>query len=145
MLAQGTESESAEILTEDTIERLVAGLFTPLQIEQYLTHAFEAAYQVGKKLVTVEIIDSALAADLDALEATLTRYGYNARALAELLNAQPAVPRSCTHSCWQQACRPGQQTRFFCGTGREKASGPRRERSWRSIYAPRPLHGSKWI
>jgi type II secretory pathway predicted ATPase ExeA len=97
LLAQCTKLESAGILTEEAIERLAAGLSTPLQIEQYLTLAFEAAYQVGQKPVTVEIIDSVLAADLDALEATLTRYGYNARALAELLNARPAEIRAFLH------------------------------------------------
>ena len=30
--------------------------------------AFEAAYQIGQKQVTVELIDSIFAADLDALE-----------------------------------------------------------------------------
>ena len=59
--------------------------------------AFEAAYQVGQKPVTIEIIDSVLAADLDAMEATLTRNGYNARALAELLNARPAEIRAFLH------------------------------------------------
>ena len=68
-----------------------------MQIEQYLTLAFEAAYQVGQKPVSVEIIDSVLAADLHALEATLTRNGYNTRALAELLNARPAEIRAFLH------------------------------------------------
>lgn len=82
LLDQCTKSENTDILTEDAIKRLASSLSTPLQIEQYLTLAFEAAYQVGQKPVTIEIIDSVLAADLDALEATLTRYGYNARTLA---------------------------------------------------------------
>ncbi len=68
-----------------------------MQIEQYLDLALEAAYQIGQKPVTVEVVDSVLAADLDALEATLTRYGYNARALAELLNVRPAVIRAFLH------------------------------------------------
>jgi hypothetical protein len=38
-----------------------------------------------------------LPADLDALEATLTRYGYNVRALAELLNVRPAEIRAFLH------------------------------------------------
>jgi type II secretory pathway predicted ATPase ExeA len=97
LLAQCTQPESPEILTDEAIERLATGLSTPLQIEQYLTLAFEAAYQVGQKPVTIEIIDSVLAADLDAMEATLTRYGYNARALAELLNARPAEIRAFLH------------------------------------------------
>jgi len=97
LLAQCTKSESTEILTDEAVERLATGLSTPLQIEQYLTLAFEAAYQVGQKPVSVEIIDSVLAADLDALEATLTRNGYNTRALAELLNARPAEIRAFLH------------------------------------------------
>jgi len=97
LLSQCTKNDDAEILSDDAIERLAIALTTPLQIEQYLTLAFEAAYQVGQKPVTVEIIESVLAADLDAMEATLTRHGYNARALAELLNARPAEIRSFLH------------------------------------------------
>jgi len=44
--------------------------------------------------MTVEVVDSVLSADLDALEATLTRHGYNARTLAELLNVRPAEIRA---------------------------------------------------
>ena len=47
--------------------------------------------------MTVEIIESVLAADLEALEATLTRHGYNTRALAELLNVRPAEIRAFLH------------------------------------------------
>ena len=36
-------------------------------------------YQIGPKPGSVEIIDSALAADLDAIEATLTQRRYSAR------------------------------------------------------------------
>ena len=52
------------------------------------------AYQVGAKPVTAGIVEGVLAADLDALEATHTRYGYVARALAELLNVRPAEIRA---------------------------------------------------
>jgi type II secretory pathway predicted ATPase ExeA len=97
LLDQCTKADNPDVLTDDAIARLANVLTTPLQIEQYLTLAFEAAYQVGQKPVTVEIIDSVLAADLDALEATLTRHGYNARALAELLNVRPAEIRSFLH------------------------------------------------
>ena len=47
--------------------------------------------------MTAGIVEGVLAADLDALEATLTRYGYNARALAELLNVRPAEIRAFLH------------------------------------------------
>jgi predicted transcriptional regulator len=52
---------------------------------------------VGAHPITAEIIDNVLAADLDALEATLTRNGYSARALAELLNVRPAEVRAFLH------------------------------------------------
>jgi len=97
LLAQCSKSDSTEMLTEEAIERLASALSTPLQIEQYLGLALEAAYQIGQKPVTVEVVDSVLSADLDALEATLTRYGYNARALAELLNVRPAEIRAFLH------------------------------------------------
>lgn len=97
LLAQCTQQPSAEILTEDALERLATSLSTPLQIEQYLTLAFESGYQVGQKPVTTEVIDGVLAADLDALEATLTRYGYSPRTLAELLNVRPAEIRAFLH------------------------------------------------
>lgn len=94
LLTQCTESERTEILTDEALELLATSLSTPLQVEQYLTLAFEAAYQVGAKPVNAGIVEGVLAADLDALEATLTRYGYNSRALAELLNVRPAEIRA---------------------------------------------------
>jgi len=97
LLACCTASDAAELLTPEASERLAAALSTPLQIEQYLTLALEAAYQVGQKPVTAEVIEAVLAADIDALEATLTRYGYNTRALADLLNVRPAEIRSFLH------------------------------------------------
>jgi type II secretory pathway predicted ATPase ExeA len=97
LLDQCTKDDSPEILSDAAIGRLAAALTTPLQIEQYLTLAFEAGYQVGAKPVTVEIIESVLAADLDALEATLTRNGYSSRAIAEMLNVRPAEIRAFLH------------------------------------------------
>jgi type II secretory pathway predicted ATPase ExeA len=97
LLDQCSKSDTTEILTEEAIERLASALSTPLQIEQYLGLALEAAYQIGQKPVTVDVVDSVLSADLDALEATLTRHGYNVRALAELLNVRPAEIRAFLH------------------------------------------------
>jgi type II secretory pathway predicted ATPase ExeA len=97
LLGQCTQDDGAEILTDEAIDRLAGALATPLQIEQYLTLAFEAGYEVGAHPITAEIIDNVLAADLDALEATLTRNGYSARALAELLNVRPAEIRAFLH------------------------------------------------
>ncbi|MFZ1641415.1 MAG: AAA family ATPase [Candidatus Contendobacter sp.] len=96
-LEQCAPADAADLLTPEARERLAAALSTPLQIEQYLTLALEAAYQVGQKPVTLEVIEAVLAADIDALEATLTRYGYNTRALADLLNIRPVEIRSFLH------------------------------------------------
>ena len=97
LLEQCTAADAPEILTASALERLAAALSTPLQIEQYLTLALEAAYRIGQKPVALEVVESVLAADIDALEATLTRYGYDAHDLAELLNVRPAVIRSFLH------------------------------------------------
>jgi len=97
LLAQCTRDDGAEIVTDEAIDRLAGALATPLQIEQYLTLAFEAGYEVGAHPITAEIIDNVLAADLDALEATLTRNGYSTRALAEMLNVRPAEVRAFLH------------------------------------------------
>jgi type II secretory pathway predicted ATPase ExeA len=43
LLDQCTKDDSPEILSDDAIDRLAATLTTPLQIEQYLTLAFEPA------------------------------------------------------------------------------------------------------
>jgi hypothetical protein len=63
-------------------------LWTPLQIEQHLTLAFEAAYLFGEKPVTTAIVESVLSKQIDDLEPTLTRHGYDVRSLAEQFNAK---------------------------------------------------------
>jgi hypothetical protein len=55
-----------------------------------LTLAFEAAYLFGEKTVTTAIIESILSKQIDDLEPTLTRHGYDVRGLAEQFNAKPA-------------------------------------------------------
>ena len=97
LLDRCTQSDASDILSPEAADRLATALSTPLQIEQYLTLRLEAAYQVGQKPVTVEVVESILAADIDALEATLTRSGYNARDLAGLFNVRPAEIRSFLH------------------------------------------------
>jgi hypothetical protein len=65
-----------------------------LQIEHYLTLALEQAYRFGEKPVTPEIIATVMAPDIEALEPTLARQGYNVKTLAELLNIRPAEIRA---------------------------------------------------
>jgi type II secretory pathway predicted ATPase ExeA len=86
-----------DLLADEALELLAERLVTPLQIEHYLTLAFEQAYRFGEKPVTREIVEAVLAPDLDALEPTLTRQGYPSKALAELLNVRQAEVRAFLH------------------------------------------------
>ena len=63
----------------------------------YLTRVLEQAYRVGEKPVTPALVEKALAPDMHDLEPTLTRYGYNIPALAELLNIRQAEVRGFLH------------------------------------------------
>jgi hypothetical protein len=51
-------------------------------------------YQVGQKPVTAEMIEGVLAQDINGLESTLTRSGYNLKVVAELVNVRPTDIRS---------------------------------------------------
>ena len=93
--SQGTQS--TELLTEEALVFLVERLATALQIEQYLTLVFEAAYRVGQKPVTKDILATTLAHGLDDLEPHLVRHGYNVKILADLLNVRQKEVRSFLH------------------------------------------------
>jgi len=54
-------------------------------------------HRFGEKPVTPTIVHATLAPDMHALEPTLTRYGYNAKALSELLHIRQAEVRSFLH------------------------------------------------
>ncbi|HEU5380284.1 MAG TPA: hypothetical protein VFV38_33080 [Ktedonobacteraceae bacterium] len=58
-----------------------------------MTLALEAAFHIGGQPVTVDVIDSVLAKDINEIEPTLTRHGYGTKALAELLNIKAAEVR----------------------------------------------------
>ncbi len=95
--ATSSKSQPTDLLTEEALVFLAERLTTPLQIEQYLTLAFEAAHQVGQKPVTTDILKTTLAHGLDDLEPHLVRHGYNVKVLAELLNVRSAEVRSFLH------------------------------------------------
>jgi type II secretory pathway predicted ATPase ExeA len=84
----------ADVITDDAMAQLAERLTTPLQIEQHLGLAFDEGYHIGQKPVETEIIDAILAKDINALEPRLTRHGYTAKTLAELLDTKPAEIRS---------------------------------------------------
>ncbi len=80
----GTEAQS--LFDDEAVDRLADCLRTPLQICQHLTLALEAAFQIGGKPVTAEVVESVLAKDMNDLEPMLIRHGYGHKALAEILN-----------------------------------------------------------
>ena len=85
---------SRDILTPEALELLAERLMTPLQIEHYRTRVLEQAYRFGETPVTPAMVHMTLAPDLQGLEPTLTRYGYNVNVLAELLNIRQAEVRA---------------------------------------------------
>jgi type II secretory pathway predicted ATPase ExeA len=90
--SKGSKIDS--IITEDAIDLLADRLATPLQIQHYITLAFEEAFRTATKPVSQELIDSVIAKDIDDLEPKLTRFGYNIKTLAEVLNVRPNVVKS---------------------------------------------------
>lgn len=89
-----TADKIEAVLTDEALGFLSGKLSTPLQFETYLTRSFEEGYRVGQKPVTVEVMESILARDINELEPRLTRNGYNAKILAEVLNAKPREIRA---------------------------------------------------
>jgi type II secretory pathway predicted ATPase ExeA len=78
-----------EIITDEAIQKLATALQTPLQIQDYLTKAIQQGHQLGEKIITKELIEQVLRADLNSLEAQLVRNGYQFKSICELLNATP--------------------------------------------------------
>lgn len=82
------ETKPHDIIAPEAMELLANSLVTPLQINHYLMQALEKAYMVGSKPITIDIIQTILAPDLNGLEAKLARNGYGLSSLCELLNAK---------------------------------------------------------
>lgn len=83
------KAKVSEVITPEASLRLAQALITPLQIYKYLTTAMEIAYTTGTKPITEEVINKALAPDLNSLEAQLARIGYQLPAVCEFLHASP--------------------------------------------------------
>lgn len=88
------EVDPSDILAPDALDLLAERLITPLQIQHYLPRMLEQAYRFGEKPVTTTIVNTTLAPDMHALEPTLTRHGYNVKALSELLHIRQPEVRS---------------------------------------------------
>ncbi|WP_028389326.1 AAA family ATPase [Legionella fairfieldensis] len=79
----------SDVITNEAALRLAQALITPLQIHKYLATAMEIAYSAAIKPITEEVINRALAPDLNSLEAQLARIGYRLPAICEFLHATP--------------------------------------------------------
>ena len=86
--------EWGTVITAEAIDLLAERLATPLQVGHYLTLALEEAFLIGGDPVTPEVVQSVLAKDLDDLGPRLTRYGYNAKVLANMFHSRPSVIRA---------------------------------------------------
>lgn len=100
LLAQCTAGKTPRdiLIADAAVELLAERLATPLQIEHYLTLAFEEAFTIGQKPVTVEIVNRILARTLNDPEPHLIRHGYNVKSLAQLINVKPTEVRSFLHN-----------------------------------------------
>ena len=82
-------ADIGDVMDDGAIEMLSERLRTPMQIERHLARAFAEAYRSGTRPVTVEIVDSILSRQIDDLEPTLVRHGYDTKLLAEQFNTRP--------------------------------------------------------
>lgn len=100
------------ILTPEAIDLLATRLRTPLQIQQHLTFALEAAYQAGVAPVSAELVESVLSRQIDDLEPTLTRHGYRVKDLVEQFHIKPAEVRALFANQLDQARAKELRTEF---------------------------------
>lgn len=89
----GEGIDIGELIETAAVDLLASRLKTPLRIEQHLTLAFEEAYRIGDRPVTVQVVESILSRQLDDLEPRLTRHGYSVRSLADQFSVKPAEIR----------------------------------------------------
>jgi type II secretory pathway predicted ATPase ExeA len=85
----GAKIDVEKLISEEALALLAERLQTPLQLQHYLTRAFEESYKIGQKRVGVDIVTTILGRHIDDLEPRLVRQGYSPKILAELLNAKP--------------------------------------------------------
>jgi type II secretory pathway predicted ATPase ExeA len=82
------------ILSLEAIDLLASKLRTPLQIQQHLTLALEAGYLTGEQPISATLVESVLSKQLNDLEPTLTRHGYQVKDLVAQFNVKPAEVRA---------------------------------------------------
>jgi len=80
-------------LEPGAIDLLATRLRTPLQIEQYLTLAFEETSRFGEEVVTTAVGEAVLSRQIDDLEPRLTRYGLRCQEHRRGVSIKPADVR----------------------------------------------------
>lgn len=85
---------AGKILVPEVIDLLAERLHTPLQIEQHLKLAVEEGFRLGERPVSAAVVESVLSKQLNDLEPTLRRHGYDAKRLAEQFGAKQAEIKS---------------------------------------------------
>ena len=86
--------KAQDLFTPEAIDFLAQTLKTPLQIIHYGWQSLEFAYQVGQKIVDLDMIQTVLAPDIHGLEASLVRQGFPEKVLSEILDIKPAEVRA---------------------------------------------------
>jgi type II secretory pathway predicted ATPase ExeA len=87
------ETRIDDMIEPAAVELMAGRLSTPLQIEQHLALAFEEAFRIGERPVSLQVVQAVLARHIEDLEPRLTRHGYTVRALIEQFGANPAEIR----------------------------------------------------
>jgi type II secretory pathway predicted ATPase ExeA len=83
-----------EIFTEKALDYMAEKFSTPLQINHYAWSSLIKAHQIGQKPVDIDVLNEVISKDLDGIEATLRRYGYDIKALSETVDARPSEIRT---------------------------------------------------
>ena len=84
------EESREPLITPEAIDYLAEKLRTPLQIQQHLRRAMEAAFTVGETIITFDLVQSILSSQIDTMEPVLIRNGYNDKVIADILRVHPA-------------------------------------------------------
>ncbi len=87
-------SKPTDVFTDTAVDYMAESFSTPLQINHYAWKSLVKAHQIGQKPVDLETLQTTISADLNGIEANLTRHGYNIKAISESVDARPAELRS---------------------------------------------------
>lgn len=88
------EIKSKDVFSEEALNFMSDNFTTPLQINHYAWKSLVQAYIIGQKPVELETLKDVVSKDLNGVEATLKRHGYDVKTLSETVDAKPVEIRS---------------------------------------------------